>query len=184
MIISIQFLSFSYGLRISCSVSHPSVSCLVVVVPGTGGVLFGCLFVFFLKEFLSSMDPMKLFSPTREAQFRELRDLPVEEFTRNRVQYFLMNLDGNNDRLNLERKKLTNGDRKRDMTNWWLTHIEESVDQFLEALGYKHDAVPRDYLAKPPRNLHEVEKNLKIVATCLDRAADVYGVQEYVSKVG
>eukprot|EP00013_Stygamoeba_regulata_P017176 CAMPEP_0177680306 /NCGR_PEP_ID=MMETSP0447-20121125/30101_1 /TAXON_ID=0 /ORGANISM="Stygamoeba regulata, Strain BSH-02190019" /LENGTH=977 /DNA_ID=CAMNT_0019189625 /DNA_START=336 /DNA_END=3269 /DNA_ORIENTATION=- len=136
-----------------------------------------------VQEFLSSMDPMKLFSPTREAQFRELRDLPVEEFTRNRVQYFLMNVDSNNDRLNLERKKLTNGDRKRDMTNWWLTHIEESVDKFLEQLGYKHDAVPRDYLAKPPRNLDEVEKNLKIVTTCLDRTADVYSVQEFVKKL-
>jgi hypothetical protein len=60
-------------------------------------------------------------------------------------------------------KDLVDGTKKKEITDWWLSHIEESANDFLSDRGYVMDALPYNYLDVPPRDFDAVRGNLKIL---------------------
>jgi hypothetical protein len=135
-----------------------------------------------IQTFTANLDPIRLFSPTREASFRQLRDVPVTALARNRLKYVIHTAQTNLEVLNLERHRLLKGDEKRELSEWYLSHIEDSVDGVLEGLGYDWEVVPRDYLEKPPRggHLHGVRDNLKLIEECMNPENDVHGITKFM----
>eukprot|EP00008_Paramoeba_atlantica_P011582 CAMPEP_0201479702 /NCGR_PEP_ID=MMETSP0151_2-20130828/4354_1 /ASSEMBLY_ACC=CAM_ASM_000257 /TAXON_ID=200890 /ORGANISM="Paramoeba atlantica, Strain 621/1 / CCAP 1560/9" /LENGTH=367 /DNA_ID=CAMNT_0047861311 /DNA_START=501 /DNA_END=1601 /DNA_ORIENTATION=+ len=65
-------------------------------------------------------------------------------------------------------RQIINGTRKKEITDWWLSHIDKRADSFLEEHGYKHDILPADYLNNPPSDLATVEQNLSLLEKCVD----------------
>eukprot|EP01112_Ceratiomyxa_fruticulosa_P009529 TRINITY_DN248_c0_g1_i2.p1 TRINITY_DN248_c0_g1~~TRINITY_DN248_c0_g1_i2.p1 ORF type:complete len:279 (-),score=56.59 TRINITY_DN248_c0_g1_i2:63-899(-) len=61
------------------------------------------------------------------------------------------------------------GTKKRELSHWWLQHIEDQVDSYLTKIqGYVVDAVPYHYIDQPPKSLKAIENNLRVVHALLD----------------
>ena len=48
---------------------------------------------------------------------------------------------------------------RNEMSSWWLSLIETRTLEILTGLGYVKDALPYNYLDKPPASLKAVENN-------------------------
>eukprot|EP01102_Stenamoeba_stenopodia_P012381 TRINITY_DN3902_c0_g1_i1.p1 TRINITY_DN3902_c0_g1~~TRINITY_DN3902_c0_g1_i1.p1 ORF type:complete len:632 (+),score=186.50 TRINITY_DN3902_c0_g1_i1:311-2206(+) len=65
--------------------------------------------------------------------------------------------------LQTERREVLSGRKKDKLSAWWLTAVEERVNQFLGNQGYDFSAVPEDYIDEPPKSLRNVLKNQEII---------------------
>jgi len=54
------------------------------------------------------------------------------------------------------------GKKKNELTCWWLTIIEERVDEYLRNLGFQSNSIGNMYTSVPPDNLDTVENNYMI----------------------
>jgi len=137
-----------------------------------------------IQSFISGLDLMTLFTPTRESSLAQLRNLPITAFARNRLKYLILTAQTNLDMLNLERRNLLMGKEKTVLSEWYLNHIENSVDKWLESNGYDFGAVPLDYIEKPPRgnNLYTVRDNLELIEKCM-ASEDTLNVGEFMTKL-
>ena len=118
-----------------------------------------------VKEFISKLNPLKVFSPMREQIFRSLRNLPVRELSESRFKFITESARTTVDLLHIQRRQHLDGTKKRALTEWYLYHIESSVDAWLKERGFDFDAIPQNYLEHPPRggHLHTVRDNLEII---------------------
>ncbi|KYQ88617.1 hypothetical protein DLAC_11360 [Tieghemostelium lacteum] len=66
--------------------------------------------------------------------------------------------------------KLLDGSKKKELTGWYLQLIRESLDTFLKNNGYDTQAVPENYIDRPPDSLSKVKENLRIVNLILKPA--------------
>lgn len=118
-----------------------------------------------IKEFIAKLNPSKVFSPMREQIFRTLRDLPVHEL----AQEYIAKIRGIGSekikKLSLRRAEILDGSRKKALTEWYLNHIENSVDKWLKDRAFDFEAIPPNYLEHPPRggHLNGVRDNLEII---------------------
>ena len=55
------------------------------------------------------------------------------------------------------------GQKKQELSDWWLHYIEESVDTYLHQHGYDPSCVPFEYLDKPPSSMARLQDNIRIV---------------------
>ena len=69
-------------------------------------------------------------------------------------------------------EKILNGERKLEVCEWWLSHIEQKADEFLQECGYDLDALPTDYMNTPPSSLAKVEENLKILVENMEQISE------------
>lgn len=120
----------------------------------------------YVKDFIARLRPEKLFSPMREQTFRSLRSPPIREFAQKHIQAAVSVADENFINWESMRKTVLNGVKKRELTEWYLDHIENSVDEWLKTThGFDFDAIPPNYLEHPPRggHLHHVRDNVFII---------------------
>eukprot|EP01102_Stenamoeba_stenopodia_P008779 TRINITY_DN2560_c0_g1_i1.p1 TRINITY_DN2560_c0_g1~~TRINITY_DN2560_c0_g1_i1.p1 ORF type:complete len:471 (-),score=113.47 TRINITY_DN2560_c0_g1_i1:75-1487(-) len=117
----------------------------------------------------SHFDTEKIFSPSLQ---RILNDLDSFVYTyikiaKTTIEAFGQMCSGAIDQLNLSKKEVIDGSIKESLTDWWLSLINDNVDNFLTELGYDHNAVPFDYIEVPPLSLEVVRNNLKLVQKSL-----------------
>lgn len=55
------------------------------------------------------------------------------------------------------------GKKKKELTDWWLQYIEDSVEKYLQQQGYDPTCVPYQYLDKPPSSMARLQENIRIV---------------------
>ncbi|EGC38690.1 hypothetical protein DICPUDRAFT_86409 [Dictyostelium purpureum] len=59
--------------------------------------------------------------------------------------------------------KITDGSKKKEITNWYLQLIRDSIDSYIRGLGYDPHALPENYIDEPPKSLSKVRENLRII---------------------
>jgi len=98
--------------------------------------------------------------------------------------------------MSAEMKLVLSGKKKRDLTEWWLTHIHTSVEKFLSEKvseyqtsftlflinvlfikGYSKEAVPDNYTLRPPDSFPAVHSNLHLVQEIINPKEDKHHVQ-------
>ena len=84
----------------------------------------------------------------------------------------------------LERlRDVVDGSRKKKVTDWWLTYIGDKTLQFLEIRGFVTDALPFDYLDKPPNDIQVVLSNVSLLKRILsgDLQSELIGFVDRVT---
>eukprot|EP01132_Coremiostelium_polycephalum_P012059 gene12059-14747_t len=64
--------------------------------------------------------------------------------------------------------KILDGSKKKELTNWYLQHIRDTVDSYLRDRGFDANAVPENYIDQPPESISKVRENLRIVNLVLN----------------
>jgi hypothetical protein len=85
----------------------------------------------------------------------------------NTIRTTYSQLDERRDALFHAAEDLFDGTRKRQVSDWWLHHIEEQVTIFLQSRGFNFEAIPDQYLDVPPSDLDAIMRNLNIVSSLL-----------------
>ncbi|KAF2072650.1 hypothetical protein CYY_006029 [Polysphondylium violaceum] len=67
------------------------------------------------------------------------------------------------DTINNTNTRIFDSTKKRELTNWYLQLIRETIDSYLKETGYDGNAVPENYIDRPPQSLSKVRENLRIV---------------------
>ena len=80
--------------------------------------------------------------------------------------YIKWSLETMKERVSDRMERLINGQRKEEVCNWWLTHIDGKVRKFLELIGYKMHLDNPDYLdhRPPPQDEVGILKNLNLIS--------------------
>lgn len=71
------------------------------------------------------------------------------------------------------------GQKKQELSNWWLHHIEETVDKYLQEKGYDSTCVPYDYLDKPPTSMKLLLHNIGVVRRILNDLGAKRTIQQH-----
>lgn len=61
------------------------------------------------------------------------------------------------------RESIVSGERKNELTDWWLNLVRTRVTDFLRASNYDFDAVPVSYIDEAPEDMSAVLRNLAIL---------------------
>eukprot|EP01133_Synstelium_polycarpum_P016866 gene16866-20051_t len=80
---------------------------------------------------------------------------------RARLTQSIVSLDSSCFKLLTEKKDILNGSAKNYLSNWWLTLIREHIESLLIKNGFDFNAVPQDYLEKPPQNFSSGQEDSK-----------------------
>ena len=127
-------------------------------------------------SFIAGLGPRDLFHPTRDEQLRLLCAVRWAELPALRVQRLLSYHKEALTHLQLQKKELMNGTTKDRTTAWWLSLIRAECDKFLARKGYNFNAVPDDYLEKPPTDFPAVRSNLVLIREILNPNEDKHQV--------
>eukprot|EP01114_Cavostelium_apophysatum_P016082 TRINITY_DN4516_c0_g1_i1.p2 TRINITY_DN4516_c0_g1~~TRINITY_DN4516_c0_g1_i1.p2 ORF type:complete len:707 (-),score=176.75 TRINITY_DN4516_c0_g1_i1:2247-4367(-) len=123
------------------------------------------------SEFYAGLDKGEIlfFIPAKDKSLSELQHFLVSRLAlaKQRFQRSLAICEGALGQLSTEKKEIMNGNKKNDLTSWWLGHIRRRVDKLLVDHNYDFDAVPNEYIDNPPKSLAAVKENLTIVQQCI-----------------
>ena len=56
-------------------------------------------------------------------------------------------------------RNIVKGITKKETCDWWLAHISDKADSYLEEQGFDNECLPPDYLDRPPPQLDSVRQN-------------------------
>jgi hypothetical protein len=65
-------------------------------------------------------------------------------------------------------QNIFDGVRKNELSEWWLTFIEETVNEYLKGVGYDGSVIPDDYISNPPTNIGIVKANLDLIRKAMN----------------
>jgi hypothetical protein len=63
---------------------------------------------------------------------------------------------------------VVDGTRKREVCDWWVHHIENRSDEYLQKKGYIRTALSENYPKAPPKNQKDVLQNVILIQSILD----------------
>eukprot|EP01103_Thecamoeba_quadrilineata_P015232 TRINITY_DN4746_c0_g1_i2.p1 TRINITY_DN4746_c0_g1~~TRINITY_DN4746_c0_g1_i2.p1 ORF type:complete len:863 (-),score=172.36 TRINITY_DN4746_c0_g1_i2:137-2725(-) len=79
--------------------------------------------------------------------------------------------------------QVKSGERKSQLTTWWLQLISTRANDFLSKREYCFDAVPEDYIETAPADPGLVIKNFRLIEQILNPKSDVHAVQHFVEEL-
>eukprot|EP01132_Coremiostelium_polycephalum_P004925 gene4925-6139_t len=106
-----------------------------------------------------------------------------EKQVRSRIHQNFITLDSSYYKLHIEKKEILEGTSKNKLSQWWLTLVREHVESFLIKSGFDFNAIPPDYLEKPPQNFTIVKNNLELLHGLLTNNQDESKYQKEFIKV-
>ena len=60
-------------------------------------------------------------------------------------------------------EKYVGGQKKHELSAWWLGLVEKTVEDFLQSNGYDMNVIPYNYLDERPKSLEEVSNHLQLI---------------------
>jgi len=132
---------------------------------------------------LEAEPPVGIFVPTRQKAIADLRRFPFSSLAKTRIQKHAVNCASALEQLHIDRRNLLRGERKQQLTVWWLGAIRSRCYALLEAQGFVFDAVPADYINEPPADLAVVKSNLLVLRRVLNLKDDIYDVKSMLRQV-
>jgi len=107
--------------------------------------------------------------PSKDKSLLQLQHFVVSRVSlaKQRFQRNLAVCESALDQLFIEKREIMNGNKKNELTDWWLALIRQGVDQLLKSYNYDFDAVPPEYIDTPPTSLQVVRENLTIIQQLL-----------------
>jgi len=136
-----------------------------------------------ISDFRKAMEEHEVFLPTRDLRLDELESWPFCALAKNRLMRYIGLCEGSIDQLLIEKRAYMNGSYKINLGDWWLKLIQKRVRAKLENIGYVFDAIPPDYINKPPRDMETIQRNLALLKDCLSPSADPHGIQDLVKEL-
>eukprot|EP01102_Stenamoeba_stenopodia_P006312 TRINITY_DN172_c0_g1_i1.p1 TRINITY_DN172_c0_g1~~TRINITY_DN172_c0_g1_i1.p1 ORF type:complete len:941 (+),score=160.26 TRINITY_DN172_c0_g1_i1:162-2984(+) len=130
----------------------------------------------FKEHFHSNM----AFMPTKQTTMLSLETYNFGALAQEQINQYLCVCQDGLAKLKIEKRELLDGTRKSKLTQWWLHLIESRTDKFLQDLGFVVDALPDDYIEKPPKDMDVVKKNLEIIREVLDVKTDKHKTTELI----
>ena len=115
-----------------------------------------------IEDFFKCTPKEKLFMPTLAKRRQELYDVYIQAILAISRQ-IAGNCSGCLDQLKLNRRDLLSGKTKNELVEWWLSEIENSMNELLNSFGFHFDALPENYILEPPSNFKLVTENLSIL---------------------
>ncbi|GAM20483.1 hypothetical protein SAMD00019534_036580 [Acytostelium subglobosum LB1] len=86
-----------------------------------------------------------------------------EKKIRTRIQQLMTYVDLNLQKLMEEKKEILEGSANNKLSQWWMAISREEVESFLLKRQFDFNAVPQDYMEKPPQNMAAVRFNLDLL---------------------
>eukprot|EP01103_Thecamoeba_quadrilineata_P000270 TRINITY_DN10223_c0_g1_i1.p1 TRINITY_DN10223_c0_g1~~TRINITY_DN10223_c0_g1_i1.p1 ORF type:complete len:935 (-),score=229.64 TRINITY_DN10223_c0_g1_i1:2103-4679(-) len=135
------------------------------------------------KDFLKDFDVAMLFPTQRRDSLHQLRSGALSSYARGFFKEHQKRCEEAFDRIERLIESIRNGDKKNELTSWWLKLIFHRANDFLSKKNYCFDAVPEDYIETRPESTEKVRANLKLLKEILDPRRDVHDVRKFVSQL-
>jgi len=136
-----------------------------------------------VSDFLEKDLTGHMYLPTQARSLRQLKGFDFGALGMARIQRCQGVCDSALLQLRLHMRDLMDGSSKRKLTDWWLIKIEDAVAEWLDNIGYRADAVPENYTAKPPDDHKLIHSNLALIQEVLNRKEDKHNVQEFLDNL-
>ena len=78
------------------------------------------------------------------------------------------------------RTSLQTGTAKAKLTTMWLTRIRAVANDILQRAGFSWDAIPDDYIEKPPLSMARLRQNHLLISSMLDCQQNKYQVMAHI----
>jgi hypothetical protein len=125
-----------------------------------------------MKMQIGAIDLRSFPITSRDSVLDELVRFRASGSVQQRFRTLCAHAESARERLINAAERFADGSAKRELTDWWLTHIRSAVRSFLAALGYDWQAVPDDYIDTPPPSPHAVLRNRAVLRAVLSTAGD------------
>lgn len=126
--------------------------------------------------------PPGMFIPHQKKSITSLLSIQLSQLAKNRVNVYLGNCNSGLDQLKIEKKLLMNGERKNELTKWWLTFIDRECEAFLlRKTNFNLSAIPDNYIDHPPDDLPAIKQNLKDLEIVLNYKEDRFQIKEFIT---
>jgi Ankyrin repeats (3 copies) len=131
---------------------------------------------------MGSVNFHKMFQPLIEQRFIELNHYRAHLERLLHLRFIAVQQLVNDAMRSLEARALEalDGTQKAEVTDAWLGMIDGEVAEFLRARGFRADAIPDDYIQRPPSDLAVVERQHELISEMLDPNKDLHGVKQFV----
>lgn len=122
-----------------------------------------------VKRFVADLEAEgKTFALSKKQTISQLNNFDYASIPTARLQSYL---DANKtaiDALQKHSEEILDGTEKQRLSEWYLEHIKECVDEFLTRHGFALDVIPENYIDEAPQDLELVEKSWAMVRELLD----------------
>ena len=86
------------------------------------------------KKNLFISNEISVFYPIKEKSLENIKTIPIKQLINKEINKYRGSLEFSLDQIEIQRRELINGDRKRKLVEWWHNLIHDSVKKFLISL--------------------------------------------------
>jgi hypothetical protein len=122
-----------------------------------------------VKKFIADIEQEGTTFPlSKKHILAQLKSFDYASIPAARLQSYLTASQTAIDALQKHSENILDGTEKHRLSEWYLEHIKECVDEFLTRSGFELDVIPENYIDQAPKDLQLVGKNWEMVRELLD----------------